>query len=237
MNWQEWYFQKAKEPIAPNLKRLLWDEIKMGCSRKQLEIVSKAVLDESDPTKVDWTRVRSAHLFIKHDKLSGRAALSAVSNLTRLASKGLVRKTNEWYRQYAGWHRKRDQSPVPQVMTPDVFDKLLLEIKTTVNSHDAMAVEALFCLSYYCGLKVSQAGLVRQDDFILHDGRTFLFANGRFIELPDHVVIPLMTWLRNKKLGHQAGKNPSIFRIEHRRVLSKYPKLHETYAAIRRMRG
>lgn len=237
MDWKDWYFARAKVAPSPLMRRLFWDEIKPGCSKKQLGIISKSVLDIDDPTKVDWTRIRAGHLYLRRDAISQRAALSAMSNITRLMSKGLIARTSEWFREFSGWKKKAAKTQPHQVVDEETFRNILEESTKGMPDDVKKGTEALLCLAYYCGLKTSQAGLVRQNDFLQTDGRLYLYKVGRLIELPDHVRSPIHIWLRARKLGKAAGPNPALFRQEHRKILSKYPRLYETYASLRRMRG
>lgn len=236
IDWKSWYFERARTPPTPLKKNLFWNEIKPGCSKKQLETIGKGVLDKPDPTMIDWSLVRSTHLYLKREEVSNRALLSALSNMTRMASKHLMRYSGGWFKKYIGWEKSRTQSSRLEVLEEEGFRAILAEISTGQSHEMSAGLNCIFTLAYYCGLRTSQVGLIRADDLVSVDGKTYLFKVGRLIELPDHVRLPLAHWIRTRPRIRKT-KNPLLFKIEQRRVLSKYPKLHETYMSLRRMRG
>lgn len=232
--WQSWYFEQAKKPVSPFIRNLFWNEIKPGTSPKMLATIAKGVLDIDDPYVIDWRSVRPAHLYLKRDEVSPRATLSALSNMSRMSSRGLQRVMPSWFRYFTGWSVRQVAAKTLNVIEEEEFATILKEATHGQSEEFSLGVRALFGIAYYCGLRSSQAGTLVLDDLIAYDGRTFIAKYGRLIELPDHVREPLAAWMRVKKL--RSGTK-LLFSTNQKRALAKYPKLYETHVSLKRMRA
>ena len=235
MDWKSWYLDRAKVPADAKRKRLIWDEIKPGCSKKQLAALAKNVLDMDDPLQVDWCSVRATHFYLAKDNTNHRALMSGVSNMTRMVSKGTIRKNCNWFRVFLGWSKTKYLSKTLEIIDHDKFLDIVLEVTKNQPHETALGLSAIFHMAYYTGLKAAQLGHIRASNMFTVDGKVLVFASGRLIELPPHVLVPLKTYLRTRKPIR--SKDPALFKIEHKQALGRYPTLTDTYTSLARMRG
>lgn len=236
MKWQEWYFKRAADPTSQRLRDLLFKEVKPGCSIKQLGTISQAVLDKSDPLEVNWTRVRSAHLYLRRGKLSDRALLSALSNMQRLVSKGMMRAVNPWFRTFSGYSKKQHAVKTNEVLDESIFEELVKETCNNQPQDLAAALRALLYLSYYCGISVGRTGLKKLNDLLYVEGAILIYDSGRLVELPAQVAGAVRAHM--KLLPKTRRKSTSrLFTTAHRKIASPLKTLHNTHASLKRLRA
>ena len=233
--WMQWYFDKAREPAPPLIRRLFWYDIKPGTSPKALASIAKGVLDIDDPHVVDWRNVRTFHLYVKRDNLSPRTVLSALSNMARISSRGIQRVMPSWFRYFTGWSKREVGKAVLEVTDEETFRLIVQEVTSGQPEDMQLGTAALFSIAYYLGLKTSQANGLRFEDLIMVDGKAYLAKVGRLIELPDHVRLPLAAWLRVRRAKKTADFY--VFKPPQKRALAKYPTLYETHVSLKRMRA
>jgi len=234
-DWKEWYLSRASQAPSARRRHLIWNEIRPGCSKKQLAVIAKGVLDIEDPTKVDWCSVRATHMYLALDRTNTKAIMSGMSNLTRFVSKGMIRRSCNWFRLFVGWSKVRHLNKVLEVIDQEKFASIIVEIMKNQPQEHALALSAIFHLAYYTGLRSSQLGHLRASSVFNVDGKVLIFASGRLIELPPHVLVPLKAYLRVKKATR--AKDPALFKPEVKLALAKYPTITDTYISLARMRG
>lgn len=235
MSWIDWYFERANREPSPRLKDLLFREVRPGCSMKQLEVIGKAVLDKDRPAEVDWTRIRSLHLYLKRDKLSERAILSAVGNMQRLASKGLIRRVNEWWRKESGYAKKQRMGTPTELLDEDAFLQSLEEVVAGQPRDVALGIRLGLLMAYYCGIKGSLVSTLVREDFLYLNGRTLVYSQGLLLELPPQVDDALKALLATQ--DRRRSPRSRIFIPEVARALRAYTTIHHTAVTLRKMRA
>lgn len=234
-DWKEWFWAKAKEPPSPFKRRLLWLEYKPGCNEKILATAAKLMLDIDRPRDVDWTNVRQMHMYLAKDKIQDRILKSLLSNMRRMQSKQFVPGGSRWFLDFTGWQKKPVSIREHAVVEEENFKEIVDGVIQNMSSDLAHGTKLAFHLAYYLGLKNGQIGGLRVRDFYSTNGRMYLFKAGRLIELPSEIQQLAAGQIRTK-LGSKVA-NPPLFKIETKRALSPYSKLHETYYGLKRMRG
>lgn len=234
-DWKEWYWEQAKKPPTPFKMRLLWGDTKYGFNEKALALVAKTLLDKPRHHDVDWTNVRQMHLYLGKDKLQDRTIKSMLSNIRRLQSKKMMPGTNCWFFEHTGWQKKPSSLKEHSVTEEEQFQEIVATVCEGLPPENQIGMKCAFYLAYYLGLKSSQVGGLRVQDFYATDGKVYLFKAGRLIELPEHIRLLVTAQIRSK--ASSKVNNPPLFRIENKRALARYPKLHETYVGLKRMRG
>lgn len=240
MNWVDWYFERAKRPPSAEDHDFYFRTIKPSMSPKMMGQVAKVVLDIDNPHTVDWRFLRPAHFWLKKDMLDNRTLVAAMSNAKRMAAKGVTRRFNRWFEKQLGWERKSTRSHL-EILTEDQYLEIEREALNGIPEDMAAGLKAYMRLMYYAGFSPGACASLKREDMIQADGRVLIFKAGRVYDLPDHVRLPLLAWLRIKAQathkGHRA-KNPGrlrLFRLDMHRIASKFPKLNETYKSVKRL--
>lgn len=240
MNWIDWYFERANRPPSADDHEFYFKTIKPSMSPKMLRQVAKVVLDNDNPHTVDWRFLRPAHFWLKKDLLDHRTLIAAMSNAKRLASKGVTRRFNRWFDKQLGWEHKR-ASRIIEILSEDKYLEIEREAVKGMAEDLSVGLRAFMRMMYYTGLSAGAVSSLKVEDLIMVDGRALVYKAGKIYDLPDHVRLPLVAWLRVKAgathRGYRAKKpgNLRLFRLDHHRIANKFPKLPETYKSLKRL--
>lgn len=241
MNWIDWYFQRARQRVSAQAHDLFWNQIKPACSSKMLAQICQGTLDIPDPTVVDWRFIRPAHLWLKRDSLDKRTLSTGMYNIKRIVAAGGQRRINPWFIKQMGW-KSSAESRVISLLSEADYDLIEVSALEGLPEDFALGVRAILRLMYYAGISHSRLAQIRYNDIVFVDGRTLVYSGGYLLELPPHVSLPLIAWIRHRAEAVTKGRKPSggdsrVFRVDQARVGAKFPKLIDTYNSLRRLRG
>lgn len=243
VDWKDWYFERARQRVTPEAKDLFWKQIKPGCSNKVLAQIAKGVLDIEDPHVVDWRFLRPAHVFLRADALDKQTLSGAMNNIKRIVTNGAQRRISSWFMDQLGWRPGVEKQTQISILSEDEFSQIESGAISGLPDDLAMGVKAMMRLMYYAGMSSRQVAIIKSEDITLVDGRMLLYSRGLLYELPDHIRLPLAAWIRMRAEKKQRGRKVKsdgtgkVFRADQARVVSKLPKLPDTFKSIRRLRA
>lgn len=243
MHWKVWFFNKIREPITP-LGNKINKAVKLS-NAKDLDEIASCLVDKPDHNALDWRLIRYSHLYLADNKPSHRALLSFTRNFKRMLSYKLVFGYPKGWDDALGFStssqtgKARDTNKTSTILDEDAFNKIAdYAASQWTKHHNPAACKLAFKMAYYMGLSQADLGRLRLQDIHESDNGLLLWADGRLIDVPRHLLDDVRARIEDRK-NVKARKYNTVCLFTHDQVkyIAKYPDVSKTLAALKRIRA